>query len=183
VIFTRTRIEGAVVVDLERREDGRGFFARTFDAEEFRANRLDPRVAQCNVSWNVRAGTLRGMHYQAEAAPEPKYIRCTAGAIYDVIIDVRPDSPSYLSHFGVELTADDRRGLYVPPMCAHGYLTLTDGAEVTYQVGEYYTPEAERGIRHDDPLFNIAWPVAVTVISDKDRTWPLFSDQRIGSGR
>ena len=178
MIFTPTAIEGAVVVDLDRRTDARGFFARTFDVAEFQANGLDPRVAQCNLSWNERKGTLRGMHYQTAAAPEPKYIRCTSGAIYDAIIDLRPDSPTYLRHFGVELSAENRRALYVPPLCAHGYLTLTDGAEVTYQVGEYYTPGAEGGLRYDDPFFGIEWPVPVTVISDKDRAWPLFTPER-----
>ena len=171
------------MVELERREDERGFFARTFDADEFRARGLEPSVAQCNLSWNRLKGTLRGMHYQTEEAPEAKYIRCTSGAVHDVIIDLRPASPSYLKHVAVELTAENRRALFVPPLCAHGYLTLTDGAEVAYQVGAFYTPGAEAGVRYDDPIFKLEWPVPVQVISAKDAAWPAFTPERRGKAR
>ena len=175
MIFTETELPGAFVIDLEEKPDERGFFARTFDRKEFEAHGLKPDVAQCNVSTNHRAGTLRGMHYQIEPATETKLIRCTSGAILDVIIDMRPESTTYLRHFAVELTAENHRALYVPGMFAHGYQALTDGAEVTYQVGEFYTPGYERGLRHDDPAFGIAWPLPVSVISEKDASWPLFT--------
>jgi dTDP-4-dehydrorhamnose 3,5-epimerase len=174
MIFTETELPGAFVIDLDARRDERGFFARTFCQQEFEAHGLEPVVAQCNLSYNHAAGTLRGMHLQVEPAPEAKLVRCTAGAIYDVIVDLRPGSPTRLRHVGVELTARNRRALYVPGMFAHGYLTLTDDAEVTYQVSEFYTPGAERGLRHDDPALGIAWPVPVTVISEKDASWPLI---------
>jgi dTDP-4-dehydrorhamnose 3,5-epimerase len=174
VIFTETPLAGAFVLDLEKRGDDRGFFARTFCQNEFTDHGLEPVVAQCNLSWNARAGTLRGMHYQLPPAAETKLVRCTAGAIYDVIVDLRPESPTYLQHFGVELTAENRRALYVPAIFGHGYQALTDGAEVTYQVGEFYTPGAERGLRHDDPALGIEWPIPVTEISEKDATWPLL---------
>lgn len=172
--FTETKLKGAFILDLELRADARGFFARTFCAKEFSAHNLTPTVAQCNLSFNYNSGTLRGMHYQIAPACETKLIRCTQGAIYDVIIDMRPSSPTYLSHIGVELTAENRRALYVPEMFAHGYQALTDGAEVVYQVGEFYTPGYERGLRYNDPAFDIEWPLPVSEISQKDANWPLF---------
>jgi len=172
--FIETKLKGAFVIDLEQRQDSRGFFARTFCAKEFVDHGLKPTVAQCNLSFNHKAGTLRGMHYQIPPATETKLVRCTHGAIYDVIIDMRPDSPTYKSHFGVELTAENRRALYVPELFAHGYQALTDGAEVVYQVGEFYTPGYEQGLRYDDPAFNIQWPMPVTVISEKDAAWKPF---------
>ena len=174
--YTPTGLDGCVVVELELREDDRGFFARTFDREEFLAAGLEPVVEQCNLSFNHRAGTLRGMHYQVAPATEAKLVRCTAGAIVDVIVDVRPDSPTYLQHFSIELTADNRRALYVPPMFAHGYQALTDGAEVSYQVSEAYTPGTERGLRHDDPALGLSWPLPVSVVSAKDAAWPLMGE-------
>jgi dTDP-4-dehydrorhamnose 3,5-epimerase len=174
MIFSETKLKGAFIIDLEIREDHRGFFARTFCAKEFEDHGLKPVVAQCNLSFNYKAGTLRGMHYQTPPAAETKLIRCTRGAIYDVIIDLRPESPTYMQHVGVELTEENRRALYVPEMFAHGYQTLTDGAEVVYQVGEFYTPGYERGIRYDDPAFGIQWPVPVSVISEKDASWSLY---------
>jgi dTDP-4-dehydrorhamnose 3,5-epimerase len=174
MIFTPTPLKDAYLIDLELRADDRGAFARTFCAQEFAAHGLKPTVAQCNLSFNHKAGTLRGMHYQLPPAAETKLVRCTKGGIYDVIIDMRPDSPTYLQHFGVELTADNRRALYVPELFAHGYQALTDGAEVVYQVGEFYTPGYERGLRYDDPTFGIVWPMPVTVISPKDAAWELF---------
>ncbi|HSE97773.1 MAG TPA: dTDP-4-dehydrorhamnose 3,5-epimerase, partial [Blastocatellia bacterium] len=130
---------------------------------------------QCNLSFNYRKGTLRGMHYQISPATEAKLVRCTKGAIYDVIIDLRPDSPTYLSHIGVELTGENGRALYVPEMFAHGYQTMSDEAEVMYQVSEFYTPACERGVRHNDPSFGIVWPLPVTDISEKDAAWPLVN--------
>jgi dTDP-4-dehydrorhamnose 3,5-epimerase len=176
VIFTETELAGAFFVDLDTKPDDRGFFARTFCREEFEAHGLSPDVMQCNVSYNHVAGTLRGMHYQVEPATETKLIRCTSGAIHDVIVDMRPDSPTYLRHIGVELSAANRRALYVPAMFGHGYQTLTDDVEVTYQVNEFYTPGCERGLRHDDPGLGIQWPRPVTVISEKDATWPLLEE-------
>jgi dTDP-4-dehydrorhamnose 3,5-epimerase len=176
VIVSTTPLAGVAVLDLERREDQRGFFARTFCREEFVAAGLEPMVEQCNLSYNHLAGTLRGMHYQVAPATEAKLVRCTAGAILDTVVDVRPGSPTYLQHFWVELTADNRRSLYVPPMFAHGYLTLVDGAEVSYQVSEAYTPGTERGLRYDDPALGLRWPVPVSVISDKDAGWPLLGE-------
>ncbi len=175
--ITTTPLKGVAVIDLERKEDDRGFFARTFDREQFADAGLEPLVEQCNLSFNHRAGTLRGMHYQVAPATEAKLVRCTAGAIVDIIVDVRPDSPTYLQHFAVELTADNRRALYVPPMFAHGYQALTDGAEVGYQVSEAYTPGTERGLRHDDPALGLSWPLPVSIISPKDAAWPLMGAQ------
>jgi dTDP-4-dehydrorhamnose 3,5-epimerase len=176
VIFTQTGLAGCVTVDLERREDDRGFFARTFCKDEFAAAGLEPLVEQCNLSWNHRAGTLRGMHFQVAPATEAKLVRCTSGAIVDQVVDVRPDSPTYLQSFAVELTARNRTALYVPPLFAHGYQALTDGAEVVYQVSQTYTPGLEQGLRYDDPALGLSWPVPVTVISDKDASWPLLAD-------
>jgi dTDP-4-dehydrorhamnose 3,5-epimerase len=176
--FAESDLGGAYVVDLEPIEDARGFFARTFCAREFEALGLKPIVAQANVSYNHAAGTLRGIHYQLPPAAETKLIRCTRGAIFDVIIDLRPESPTYLEHFGIELTEDCRRALYVPEMFGHGYQTLTRRAEVIYQVGEFYTPGSERGIRYDDPTFDIQWPVPVEIISDKDAAWAPFEPER-----
>jgi len=176
MLFTETKLKGAFLIDLELREDHRGAFARTFCQEEFAAHGLQSKVAQCNLSFNHQAGTLRGMHYQMPPATETKLIRCTKGTIYDVIIDMRPNSPTYRQHIGVELTADNRRALYVPEMFAHGYQALTEGAEVIYQVSEFYTPDCERGLRYDDPLFAISWPLPVTVISEKDAAWPYLSE-------
>jgi dTDP-4-dehydrorhamnose 3,5-epimerase len=176
VNITTTPLSGVAVIDLERKEDDRGFFARTFDRKEFADAGLEPLVEQCNLSFNHKAGTLRGMHYQVAPATEAKLVRCTAGAIVDIIVDVRADSPTYLQHFSIELTADNRRALYVPPMFAHGYQALTGGAEVSYQVSEAYTPGTERGLRHDDPALGLSWPLPVSVISPKDAAWPLMGE-------
>ncbi|BAY13435.1 dTDP-4-dehydrorhamnose 3,5-epimerase [Calothrix sp. NIES-2098] len=180
MIFIKTELKDAFIIELEKKQDSRGFFARSFCAQEFMAHGLKPKVAQCNVSFNYKKGTLRGMHYQLAPAAETKLIRCTKGAIYDVIIDMRPESPTFLSHIGVELTADNHCALYVPEMFAHGYQALTDDAEVVYQVGEFYTPGYERGLRYDDPFFNIQWPLKVTEISEKDLNWPLLSMMPVG---
>ncbi len=178
MIFHETGVQGVYVIELELRSDERGFVARSYCANEFAEHGLEPAVVQANVSFNHKAGTLRGMHYQVPPAAETKLVRCTSGAIHDVIVDLRPDSPTYLQHVAVDLTAENRLALFVPRMFAHGYQTLTDGAEVTYQVSEFYTPGMERGIRYDDPALGIRWPRDVAVISEKDRSWPAFEPQR-----
>ena len=174
--FTATDIEGVAIIDLELRSDDRGFFARSFCQDEFTDHGLLPMVAQCNISHNHRAGTLRGMHYQLEPATEAKLVRCISGAIIDQIVDLRPESPTYLQHVSVELSASNRRSLYVPPMFGHGYQTLVDDAEVLYQVSERYTPGQERGLRYNDPALGLRWPLDVTAISEKDNSWPLLED-------
>lgn len=179
MIFTETRLSGAFIIDPEPRGDERGLFARTFCQHEFAAHGLKVEVAQTNLSFNHRAGTLRGLHFQRPPAAETKLVRCTRGAIVDVIVDLRPGSPTYLGHVAVELSEDNRRALYVPELFAHGYQTLTDGAEVTYQVGEFYTPGAEGGLRHDDPRLGISWPLPVSVISGKDAGWPLLTTEEV----
>ncbi|MBD3882961.1 dTDP-4-dehydrorhamnose 3,5-epimerase [Phormidium tenue FACHB-886] len=172
--FTETKLKGAYIIDMEVRADDRGGFARAFCAKEFEEHGLKPIVAQANLSFNYKAGTLRGMHYQVAPACETKFIRCIKGAIYDVIVDMRPDSPTYMQYVSVELTAENRRALYIPELFAHGYQALTDGAEVIYQVGEFYTPGCERGFRYDDPAFGIQWAMPVSVISEKDLAWESF---------
>ena len=174
MIFKETPLKGAFVIELEERKDNRGAFARTFCQKEFEQHGLKPTVAQCNLSYNYKAGTMRGMHFQRPPAAETKLVRCTKGRIYDVIIDLRPGSPTYLKHFGIELTEENHTALYVPEMFGHGYQALTDGAEVAYQVGEFYSPGHEGGIRYDDPMFGIKWPMPVSVISEKDLAWPKF---------
>ena len=174
--ITKTNIADVAIIDLELREDDRGFFARTFDVAEFEAAGLNPAVEQCNASYNHKAGTLRGMHYQLAYAPEVKLVRCIRGAIVDKIVDMRPESETFLQHISVELTAENRRALYVPAMFAHGYQTLVDGTEVIYQVTGKYTPEAERGQRYSDPALKLEWPLEVTTISAKDAGWALLAD-------
>jgi dTDP-4-dehydrorhamnose 3,5-epimerase len=180
VIFTETSLPGAFIVDLEPRGDDRGFFARAFCQREFEARGLEPRIAQANISFNYRKGTVRGLHFQFPPAAETKFVRCSRGAIIDVIVDLRPESPTYLRHVAVELTADNRRGLYVPERFAHGYQVLEDNTETTYQVGEFYTPEAESGLRYSDPRLGIEWPLPVTDMSPKDRVWPLLDEAEPG---
>lgn len=175
MIFSPTALPGAFVIEPERREDERGFFARTWCAREFEAHTLVTRLAQCSVSYNKRKGTLRGMHYQAAPHQETKLIRCTAGAIHDVIIDLRPASPTFKRHFGVTLSAENRRMLYVPVGFAHGFQTLLDDTEVFYQISEYYSAEHSRGVRWNDPAFGIAWPDDDRTISGRDREYPDFS--------
>lgn len=170
--FTETELPGAVIVEPQLIEDDRGFFTRTFCSREFEEHGLLPRVVQCNLSFNHKAGTLRGMHYQVPPAGEAKFVRCVQGAILDVIVDLRTDSLTYLRHICVELTAANRRALYIPPLFAHGYQAIADRTEVLYQVSEAYTPSAERSLRYDDPLLGISWPLEVTVISEKDRNAP-----------
>lgn len=179
MIINTTPIDGVAIIDLEERSDDRGFFARSFDRAEFAAAGLEPIVEQCNLSFNHRRGTLRGMHFQVAPHPEAKLVRCIAGSILDVIVDMRPDSPTRLQHVAVELSAENRRAFYVPPYFAHGYLTLGDGAEVIYQVGGSYVPQAERGLRWDDPVLGLEWPVPVEVISAKDAAWPLLTEAEV----
>ena len=175
MIFTETELRGAYSIELEKREDERGFFARTWCQDEFEAQGLVARIVQANLSFNKKQGTLRGMHYQVAPHAETKLVRCTRGAIYDVIIDLRPDSPSYRQWVGVELTADNYRMLFVPEGFAHGFQMLTDNTDVMYQVSAFYTPGAERGLRYNDPAFGIRWPLEVQVISPKDQHWPDFT--------
>lgn len=173
--FLETKLKDAWIIDIDEISDERGFFARTWCQKEFEAHGLTPRLAQANLSHNNKKGTLRGLHYQVAPHEETKLVRCTRGALYDVIVDLRPQSPSHLQWIGVELTAANHRILYVPEGFAHGLLTLEDDTEAIYQISEFYTPGAERGARYDDPAFGIDWPLAVSVISDKDANWPDYS--------
>jgi dTDP-4-dehydrorhamnose 3,5-epimerase len=177
VRFIETPVTGVLVVEADPLEDERGFFARTFSTEEFAARGLDSRVDQCSISYNARAGTLRGMHYQAAPHGEAKLVRCTRGTIYDVAVDLRPESPTYLHWAGAELSAGNRRALFVPEGCAHGFQTLLDGAEVLYQISTPYVPDAARGVRWDDPAFGIEWPDAPPggrKMSARDADYPDF---------
>jgi dTDP-4-dehydrorhamnose 3,5-epimerase len=175
VKFTEAPIPGAFVIELEPLADERGWFARTFDAAEFAGRGLSGDVVQCNTSFNERAGTLRGMHWQSEPHGEVKLVRCTRGAIFDVIVDLRPDSPSYCGWYGVELTPENGRMLYIPVDIAHGFQTLVDESEVSYQMGSEYVPEAARGVRFDDPAFGIEWPPGERIVSERDRGFPDFA--------
>jgi dTDP-4-dehydrorhamnose 3,5-epimerase len=174
MIFTETKLKGAFIIDLEFREDERGFFARSWCAEEFDKFGLNPRLSQCNISFNKKRGTLRGMHYQVEPYSEAKLVRCTMGSIYDVIIDLRSGSPTFKNWFSVELSAQDHRALYVPVGFAHGFQTLTDSSEVFYQMSEFFHPECARGIRWNDPSFRIEWPISPPMLSIRDSGLPDF---------
>lgn len=173
--FIPTGLAGAYMVEPEPIVDERGFFARTWCRDEFARQGLNPDLVQCSISFNKTAGTLRGMHYQQAPHAEAKLVRCTRGAIYDVIIDLRPDSATFTRWFGAELSAENRKALYVPEGFAHGFLTLADAAEVLYQMSEVFHAESARGVRWDDPAFAIAWPGAVRVIAERDRSFPDFS--------
>lgn len=173
--FIETTLAGAYIVEPEPREDVRGFFARTFCAGEFVEKGLASVFVQCSVSMTRDQGAVRGLHFQLAPAAEAKLVRCTAGVLYDVIVDLRPDSKTYLQHIGVELTARNRRSLYVPEMFAHGFQTLEADSEVFYQISAFYAPDLARGLRFDDPKLNIKWPLSVTTMSEKDRLWPLLS--------
>jgi len=175
MIFTETKLKGAYIIEVQKFEDNRGFFGRTFCQREFQDHGLNPNVSQANVSYNKKQGTLRGMHYQIKPYEEVKLVRCTRGAIFDVIIDMRPDSATCKQWIGVELRENSYTMLYVPEAFAHGFQTLEDDTEVIYQVSQFYTPGSERGIRYNDPAFRINWPVEVQVISDKDSSWPDYS--------
>lgn len=171
MIFTETKLKGAFVIELERREDRRGFFARAFCQNEFKTHGLKTFIAQINVASTLKKGSIRGMHFQYPPAAETKLVRCTRGAILDIIVDLRPESPTYLEHVAVELNEDNHRALYVPERFAHGYQTLADNTDTSYEVGEFYTPEAESGLLHNDPGLGLTWPLPVTVISDKDQAF------------
>jgi len=175
MILRETKLPGVFEVQLDPIPDERGFFARTWCQKEFAAHGLSPRLVQCNVSFNTRRGTLRGIHYQAAPHAEAKLVRCTKGAIYDVVVDLRPESPTLRGFMAVVLTAKNRRALYVPEGCGHGFLTLEDETEVFYQMSEFYNTESARGVRWDDPAFQIAWPEKVEVISERDRSYPNFN--------
>jgi dTDP-4-dehydrorhamnose 3,5-epimerase len=177
MIFTETALKGAFIIDLDPRPDSRGFFARAFCQKEFEAHGLKPVIAQANIAFNHHAGTLRGMHFQFPPAAETKLVRCTRGAILDIIVDLRPESPTYLQHVAVELNEDNHRALYVPERFAHGYQVLRDVTETSYQVGEFYAPGTEGGLRYDDPRLGLRWPLPIGVMSDKDRVWPLLDEQ------
>jgi len=168
MIFTETPLKGAYLIDMEKRGDERGFFARAFCEREFAQHGLSSRIVQANNSLSARKGTLRGMHYQLAPRAETKIVRCIRGALHDIILDLRRDSPTFGQTFGVELTAENRRMLYVPKGFAHGFITLVDDTEAFYFVDEFYVPECERGVRWDDPRFQLEWPIAPVVISDKD---------------
>jgi dTDP-4-dehydrorhamnose 3,5-epimerase len=176
VIFSETKLKGAFIIDLDRREDSRGFFARGFCQHEFAAHGLKPVIAQANIAHNISKGTLRGMHFQFPPAAETKLVRCTRGAIVDIIVDLRPESPTYLDHVAVELNGDNQRAIYVPERFAHGYQVLADNSDTTYMVGEYYTPAAESGLRFDDPRLALKWPLPVSVISEKDQKFRLLDE-------
>jgi dTDP-4-dehydrorhamnose 3,5-epimerase len=176
MVFTETVLKGAYIIDIERREDSRGFFARAFCQKEFEAAGLKPMIAQANIASNRKKGTLRGMHFQYPPVAETKLVRCTRGAILDIIVDLRPESPTYLKHISVELSADNQRGLYVPERFAHGYQVLCDDTDTSYQVGEFYAPGAEGGLRYDDPRLGLSWPLPVTVMSDKDGEWKRLDE-------
>jgi dTDP-4-dehydrorhamnose 3,5-epimerase len=170
--FTRIKVAGAFLIEPEPIADERGFFARTWCREEFAANGLNPDLAQANISFNHRKGTLRGMHYQQPPHQEAKLVRCTRGAVFDVAVDLRPGSPTYRAWFGAELTDANRAMLYVPEGCGHGFLTLADDTEVAYQMSAPYAAAAARGVRWDDPAFGIEWPEEILVINERDRTYP-----------
>ena len=174
MIFHKTILNGAHIIDPERMADERGFFARTWCRRELEAHGLNPKLAQCNISFNKKKGTLRGMHHQDPPYQEAKIVRCTMGAIHDVIIDLRPKSSTFMQHFGVLLTAENRKMLYIPEGFSHGFLTLEDDTEVFYQMSEFYTPEYARGIRWNDPGIGIKWPAEVMIISERDRNYPDF---------
>jgi dTDP-4-dehydrorhamnose 3,5-epimerase len=176
MIFTETKLAGAFIIDIEKRGDNRGFFARGFCQHEFEAHGLNPVIAQANTGYSAEKGTLRGVHFQYPPAAETKLVRATRGAVLDIIVDLRPESPTYLEHVSVELSADNHRAIYVPQRFGHAYQTLEDHTETTYQVGEFYTPEMEGGLRYDDPRLGLEWPLPVGEISTKDDSWKMLDD-------
>lgn len=178
MIFQETPIPGAFIVDLEKHEDERGYFGRVWCSKEFKGHGLNPNLVQANVSFNQKRGTMRGLHHQLPPHAETKLVKCMGGSIYDVIVDLREGSPKYCAWYGTELSAEKERCLYVPEGCAHGYVTLTDDARILYQVSESYHPESESGIRYDDPLFGIQWPVEISSVSEKDSSWPNYLPQK-----
>jgi len=178
MIFNKTPLKDAYIIELERIEDDRGFFARSWCVREFEEHGLNPNMVQCNVSFNKKKGTLRGMHYQAAPHGEAKLVRCTKGALYDVIIDLRHGSPTFKQWFGVELTAENRKAIYVPEGFAHGFQTLEDETEVFYQMSEFYHPESARRVRYDDPAFGVEWPFLDAIVASRDRSFMKFEQGR-----
>lgn len=176
MIFQETKLKGSFIIEPERLEDERGFFARTWCKREFEAHGLNPKLVQCNISFNKIKGTLRGMHYQEAPHEEARLVRCTMGAIYDVIIDLRPDSQTHKQWFSVELNVKNRKMFYVPEGFVHGFITLEENTEVFYQMSEFYAAECASGVRWNDPAFSITWPIDVKVISDKDKKYPDFTN-------
>jgi dTDP-4-dehydrorhamnose 3,5-epimerase len=176
MVFIETQLAGAYIIDIERREDSRGFFARAFCQKEFETHGLKSAIAQANVAHNIKKGTVRGMHFQFPPAAETKVVRCTRGGILDIIVDLRPESPTYLQHICVELNEENQRALYVPERFAHGYQVLLDNTDTSYQVGEFYTPSAESGLLHNDPRLKLSWPLPVSVISEKDQKFALLDE-------
>ncbi len=175
MLFCEAKLPGVFEVEIDPHVDERGFFARSWCHDEFEAHGLDAKLVQCNISFNLRKGTLRGMHFQAAPHSETKLVRCTRGAIYDVVLDLRSSSPRFRNWFAMELTAGNHKAIYIPDGCAHGFLTLEDDTEVFYQMSEFYSPESARGVRWNDPAFGIIWPGNVEVISERDRTYPDFT--------
>jgi dTDP-4-dehydrorhamnose 3,5-epimerase len=176
VIFVPTALQGAFIIQPEKKEDERGFFARTWCQHEFEEHGLNSRLVQCNVSFNKTIGTLRGLHLQAQPHEQAKLVRCTLGAIYDVIVDIRPNSPTFKHWFAVKLNSADHKMVYIPEGMAHGFQSLSDNSEVFYQMSEFYHPETEKGLRYDDPAIGITWPLPVSKISSRDLTWPLLEE-------
>ncbi len=179
MIFIETILKGAYIIEIEKHEDERGFFARSWCQREFKKNGLNPGLVQCNTTFNRVKGTLRGMHYQVKPYEEAKLVRCTMGSLHDVIVDLRPDSSSFMHYVGVVLSRDNRKMLYVPEGFAHGFLTLDDNTEVFYQMSEFYHPESSRGFRWNDPAIGVEWPLDVEVISDMDRSYPDLKVQDV----
>lgn len=175
MIFTETELPGAFLIEPERKEDMRGFFARIWCVEEFKKHGLNPQLVQCNISFNHKKGTLRGMHWQVPPHPEAKLVRCTMGALHDVIIDLRPASPTYRRHLGVELTAENRKMLFIPEGFAHGFQTLADNTEVFYQMSDFFAADCARGLRWNDPAFGIKWPPGERILNERDRSYPDFA--------
>jgi dTDP-4-dehydrorhamnose 3,5-epimerase len=184
MFFNPTPLGGVFLIELDKKADERGFFARTYCTQEFGQHGLTTHICQANCSLSRQKGTLRGMHYQLAPKAETKIVRCLQGALYDVVLDLRPDSPTFGESFGCELSAENRRMMYVPKGFAHGFITLMDNTEALYFVDEFYSPENERGVRYDDPKFQIKWPAQATVISEKDRAYPDFDPNwHLGSHR
>jgi dTDP-4-dehydrorhamnose 3,5-epimerase len=177
MIFTETRLRGAFIIDVKKIEDSRGFFGRSWCEREAAEHGLATRMVQSNISLNLRKGTLRGMHFQRTPFEEDKLVRCTRGRVVDIIVDLRPESPTHRQWVAVELSADTHRMLYVPKRFGHGFQTLVDDAEVFYQVSQFYAPDHASGVRYNDPAFGIAWPLAVTEISANDSSWPDYAGQ------
>lgn len=183
MIFTETELQGAYIVEVHQVADRRGFFGRAWCSREFAEHGLQTTMVQANIAFSAKRGTLRGLHFQHKPFSEAKLVRCVRGAAYDVVVDLRPDSPSFLQWVGIELTQDNYQMIYAPEGCAHGYLTLADDTEMTYSVSQFYEPAAESGVRYDDPAFGIAWPEEIRVVSGKDRGWPLYAVRREQCGK